>query len=75
VLAHTTSGRSDKDPLKRAHHIGTSVVITIDQCHVARLGIDDMTFFVQRPIENGILLEMRKFDVNWDQHNDRNKTE
>ncbi|CAN5456257.1 hypothetical protein BH18THE2_BH18THE2_21050 [soil metagenome] len=51
-----------KDPLKRAHHIGTSVVITIDQRHVTRLGIDDMTFFVQRPIENGILLEMRKFD-------------
>jgi hypothetical protein len=53
---------SNKDPLKRAHYIGSSVVITIDQRHVARLGIDDMTFFVQRPVENGILLEMKKFD-------------
>jgi hypothetical protein len=57
------TSKPDKDPLKRAHHIGSSVVITIDQQHVARLEIDDMTFFVQRPIENGILLEMRKFDV------------
>jgi hypothetical protein len=54
--------KPEKDPLKRAHHIGSSVVITIDQRHVVRLEIDDMTFFVQRPIENGISLEMRKFD-------------
>jgi hypothetical protein len=67
--------RSDKDPVKRAHHVGTSVVITIDQCHVVRLGIDDMTFFVQRPMENGILLEMRKFDVKKEEHNNGSGTE
>jgi len=52
-----------KVPLRRAHFVGSSVVVTIDQCHVKRLGIDDMTFFIQKPIENGILLEMRKLNT------------
>jgi hypothetical protein len=53
-----------KDPLRRAHFVGTSVVVTIDPIHVRRLVIDDMTFFVQRPIENGIVLEMHRLDTN-----------
>src|SRR5215472_5582086 len=52
-----------KDPLRRAHFIGTSVVVTIDRCHVKRLGNDDVTFFIEKPIENGILLEMRKLNT------------
>jgi hypothetical protein len=52
-----------KDPLRRAHFVGTSVVVTIDPIHVRRLAIDDMTFFVQRPIENGIVLEMHRLDT------------
>jgi hypothetical protein len=40
--------------------VGTSVVVTLDPSHVKRLRIDDLTFFVQKPIENGIQLEKRK---------------
>lgn len=52
-----------KPPIKKAHYVGTSVVVTIDQSHVKRLGIDDMTFFIQKAIENGILLEMCKLNI------------
>ena len=51
------------EPIKKAHHVGPSVVVTIDPSHVKRLQIDDMTFFIQKPIENGILLEMRKLNT------------
>jgi hypothetical protein len=36
------------------------VVITLDPGHVRRLGVDDLTFFIEKPIENGIILEMHK---------------
>ena len=45
-------------PVKKAHYVGTSVVITLDPSHVKRLGIDELTFFVQPPIENGIILKI-----------------
>jgi hypothetical protein len=47
-------------PIKKAHQVGTSVVLTIDQSHVKRLKIDDQTFFVEKPVDNGILLEMHR---------------
>jgi hypothetical protein len=56
--------QTHKLPLKRAHFVGSSVVVTIDQAHVKRLAIDDMTFFLQKPVDNGIILEVRKFDEN-----------
>ena len=49
-------------PLRRAHFVGTSVVVTIDPTHVKRLAIDDMTFFIQKPAKNGIVLELKKFE-------------
>jgi hypothetical protein len=49
------------DAIRKAHYVGSSVVLTIDPSHVKRLSIDDLTFFVQKPIENGIMLEMHKF--------------
>jgi hypothetical protein len=52
--------RSLKDPIRKAHSVGSSVVVTIDPSHVKRLKIDDLTFFVQRSIENGIRLEIRR---------------
>jgi hypothetical protein len=58
-----------KAPLRRAHFVGTSVVVTIDQCHVKRLGIDDLTFFIQKSIENGIVLEMRKLTISTTKEN------
>jgi hypothetical protein len=50
-------------PIKKAHYVGTSVVLTIDPIHVDRLQIDEATFFIQKPIENGILLEMRRLNI------------
>jgi hypothetical protein len=48
------------NPTKPIYFIGTSAVLTIAQSHVKRLGIDELTFFEEKPVENGILLEMRK---------------
>ncbi len=47
-------------PVRRAHLVGSSFVVTIDPSHVKRLGIDELTFFVQKPVRGGILLELRK---------------
>ena len=54
------SKEQKKNPIKKIHYVGTSAVLTIDQTHIRRLGIDDFTFFEEMPIENGIQLEMRK---------------
>jgi hypothetical protein len=59
-----TNIKQIRNPIKKAHYVGTSIVVTIDHAHVKRLRIDDMTFFIQKPIENGIILELRKFDSN-----------
>jgi hypothetical protein len=53
--------QQNKHPIRRAHYVGSSVVLTIDPSHVKRLSIDELSFFVQKPIENGIVLEMHKF--------------
>jgi hypothetical protein len=49
-----------RNPIKRVHYVGTSAVVTIDQFHVKRLALDDLTFFEEKAIDNGILLELRK---------------
>jgi hypothetical protein len=55
--------KSNRYPVKKAHHIGTSVVLTLDPTHVKRLNIDELTFFIQKPFANGIILEMHKIDT------------
>jgi hypothetical protein len=50
----------NQNPTKQVYFIGTSAVLTIAQAHVRRLGIDELTFFEEKPVENGILLEMKK---------------
>ena len=47
-------------PLRCAHFVSTSVVVTIDPMHVKRLQIDDSTFFIQKPVQDGIFMEMKK---------------
>jgi hypothetical protein len=42
-------------PIKKAHYVGTSVVLTIDPSHVDRLQIDETTFFIQKPVKDGRL--------------------
>ena len=56
------TNQNKETAIRKVHYVGSSVVLTIDPSHVKRLCIDDMTFFIQRPIENGIILELRKFD-------------
>ena len=48
--------KQQKYPIKKAHYVGTSVVLTIDPSHVDRLQIDEATFFIQKPVKGGILL-------------------
>jgi hypothetical protein len=59
--------QSIRHPIRKAHTVGSSVVITIDPTHVRRLKIDNMTFFVQRSIQNGILLEIRSLQDSKDE--------
>jgi hypothetical protein len=61
-------------PVRKIHFVGTSAVLTIDQKHVRRLKIDELTFFVQRPTHNGILLEINRLQDSKDElKEDENK--
>ena len=62
---------SQKSILKKPRHIGNSTVITIAPSHVSRLGIDETTFFEEKVVPNGILLEMRKLSRTEDKHNEK----
>jgi hypothetical protein len=55
--------QNDRNPVRQAHFVGSSVVVTIDPRHVKRLSIDDFTFFEEKAVENGILLEVRKLVI------------
>lgn len=51
-----------QNPVNRVRYEGTSAILTIDPIHIKRLKIDSLTFFEEEPVENGILLKMRKLD-------------
>ena len=53
----------EKHPISKAHYVGTSVVLTLHPIHVKRLGIDEFTFFIQKPAQNGIVLEMCRLNL------------
>ena len=55
--------QNERNPVRQAHHVGSSVVVTIDPKHVKRLGVDDFTFFEEKEVDNGILLEVRKLTI------------
>jgi hypothetical protein len=63
-----------RDPVRKAHIVGSSVVLTLDPVHVRRLQIDDFTFFVERPVEGGILLQMCKLDFGIKRDEDKMST-
>lgn len=63
MLRHHNQDKKQNYPVRKAHHVGTSVVLTIDPIHVKRLRIDDFTFFIQKPSEHGIVLEMCRLDI------------
>jgi hypothetical protein len=49
--------------ITRPHHVGRSIAVTLDPNHIRSLGIDDLTYFRQIAVKEGILLEMHKFDI------------
>ena len=50
MLRHYNQGKKQNYPVRKAHSVGPSVVLTIDPIHVKRLSIDDFTFFIQKSI-------------------------
>ena len=50
-------------PLKKAHFVGSSVVVTLDPQIVRKFEIDESTFFIQEPAEDGILMRIRKLSL------------
>jgi hypothetical protein len=55
--------KTQNNPIKRVHKNGNSAVIAIAPIHIQCLGIDDTTFFEEKAVPNGILLEMKKFST------------
>jgi hypothetical protein len=55
-----TKQTQPQSPVKKAHWINESCVVTIDPAHVRRLAIDNLTFFEEVPVENGILLKLKR---------------
>jgi hypothetical protein len=49
-----------KHPIKKAHLVGSSWVVTIDPTIAKKHAITEETFFSQELIENGILLKVRR---------------
>jgi hypothetical protein len=70
MLPNIGNQNTSEDPVKKIYYAGSSVAITIDPKYVKRLKIDGLTFFVQKPVENGILLEKRKLSTAWEEKND-----
>ncbi len=48
----------NKKHIRKIHRVGSSTTITIDPSIVNLLKIDEMTFFDQKPTDNGIIMEM-----------------
>jgi hypothetical protein len=46
--------------VKRAHQIGTSLVVTIDPKIIKELKIDEETYLVQKSVNGGILMQIRR---------------
>ena len=51
----------EKEIIKKAHQVGSSMVITIDPLLVKKLKINDMTFFSQEATTDGLLMKVKKF--------------
>lgn len=67
--------RVNKNPIRQAHFVGSSVVLTLDPMHVKRLAIDDFTFFEEKEVDNGILLEVRRLTIPVKQQEEKEKGE
>ena len=53
-------------PIRKAHRVGTSTVVTIDPRIVKTMKIDDTTFFTQELVKGAILMKIRRLS-NWDE--------
>ena len=61
LYCYNMSGK--KIPLKKAHFVGSSVVVTLDPQIVQKFQIDENTFFIQEPTEDGILMRIKKLSL------------
>lgn len=52
-----------RSPIKKAHRVGTSIVVTIDPGIVKSMNIDDTTFFAQEPTDGAILMKIRRLST------------
>lgn len=50
----------DTKRIRRVHEVGNSKVVTLDPDIIKKLEIDNWTFLTQEPIENGILMTIRR---------------
>jgi hypothetical protein len=53
----------NRHPIKKAHLVGSSWVVTIDPTIAKKYGIDEETFFSEEMMENGILLKIRRLSI------------
>lgn len=66
---HMSTKLQNRYPIRKAHKVGGSIVVTIDPMHVKRLAIDDFTFFEQKPSSNGILLTKYRLNIDSEANN------
>jgi hypothetical protein len=48
--------------IKKVHEVGSSKVVTLDPDVIKKLKIDNWTFLLQEPVENGILMKIMRLD-------------
>jgi hypothetical protein len=56
--------QKEKQIIKKAHQVGSSMVVTIDPVLVKKLKINELTFFSQEATENGLVMKIKKFSDN-----------
>jgi len=48
--------------IRKVHEVGSSKVVTLDPDVIKKLGIDTWTFLIQEPVENGILMKIKRLE-------------
>jgi hypothetical protein len=56
--------QKEKKIIKKAHQVGSSMVVTIDPVLVKKLKINELTFFSQEATENALVMKIKKFSDN-----------
>ncbi len=56
----TTRIQNERTAIRKAHRVGTSMVVTLDPYIVRDMNIDETTFFSQEPADGAILMKIRR---------------